>query len=110
MLDVEKTGLSNQFYEKFGIRYNISQILKMLWNDYPSIYRDRIRHESVEHWDTFVKFVNLLMNDTTYLLDESLGSLTEIHALQIEMDHPDFASKSEVCAHMDRRYVEVDGS
>lgn len=95
-VDVEKTGLSNQFYEKFGIRYNISQIMKLLWTEYPSLYRERVRLESVERWDTFVKFVNLLMNDTTYLLDESLGSLADIHKLQDEMSAPEFASLTNV--------------
>ena len=30
-LDVETTGSSNEFYDKFGIRYHISIILKGLW-------------------------------------------------------------------------------
>lgn len=30
----------------------------------------------------FVKFVNMLMNDTTFLLDESLESLKRIHEVQ----------------------------
>ncbi|KAJ3116866.1 hypothetical protein HK098_006463 [Nowakowskiella sp. JEL0407] len=38
--------------------------------------------------DFFVKFVNLLMNDTTYLLDESLAKLTEIRNIQNEMESP----------------------
>eukprot|EP00158_Paraphelidium_tribonemae_P008318 Partr_v1_DN28549_c0_g1_i2_m73322 putative ubiquitin conjugation factor E4 len=91
-VDVEKTGMSSQFYDKFGIRYNIASIFKLLWDSYPMIYRDKIKDESVARWDTFVKFVNLLMNDTTYLLDEGLGKLAEIHALQNEMDSPSWAT------------------
>lgn len=30
----------------------------------------------------FVKFINMLMNDTTFLLDESLESLKRIHEIQ----------------------------
>ena len=30
-VDVESTGSSNEFYDKFGIRYHISIILKGLW-------------------------------------------------------------------------------
>ncbi|KAJ1545606.1 hypothetical protein HK405_007809 [Cladochytrium tenue] len=41
-------------------------------------------HESA-NVEEFVKFVNLLMNDTTYLLDESLTKLAEIHKIQDEM-------------------------
>lgn len=33
----------------------------------------------------FVKFVNMLINDTTFLLDESLESLKRIHEVQEQM-------------------------
>lgn len=36
--------------------------------------------------DKFVRFVNLMMNDVTYLLDESLNNITQIHAIQNEMN------------------------
>lgn len=32
-IDVEQTGLSSQFYDKFNIRYFISQIYKCVWDD-----------------------------------------------------------------------------
>lgn len=35
--------------------------------------------------DRFVRFVNLMINDVTYLLDESLTDLAKIHELQMEM-------------------------
>ena len=34
----------------------------------------------------FTRFVNMLMSDVTYLLDESLSKLSEIHQIQTEMD------------------------
>ncbi|KAJ3088787.1 hypothetical protein HK102_007908 [Quaeritorhiza haematococci] len=81
-VDVEQTGMSSQFYDKFNIRYNISQILKKIW---PEIgHRQKIIVES-KRTNSFVKFVNLLMNDTTYLLDESLSKLTEIRNIENEM-------------------------
>jgi len=33
----------------------------------------------------FVRFVNLLLNDTTFLLDEALIKLAEIHGYQLRM-------------------------
>ena len=36
--------------------------------------------------DKFVRFVNLMINDVTYLMDESLSELTQIHNIQVEMD------------------------
>lgn len=89
-VEVEKTGMSSQFYDKFGIRYNISQILKLMWSQYPGIYRDKMRADSETRWDIFVKFVNLQINDTTYLLDEGLGKLAEIHTMQMEFDTQKF--------------------
>jgi ubiquitin conjugation factor E4 B len=32
-----------------------------------------------------VKFINMLMNDTTFLLDESMDALKRIHEVQEEM-------------------------
>ena len=36
--------------------------------------------------DRFVRFINLMINDVTYLMDESLSELTQIHNIQVEMD------------------------
>eukprot|EP00835_Amoeboradix_gromovi_P002709 NODE_159_length_16647_cov_0.251390.p1 type:complete len:918 gc:universal NODE_159_length_16647_cov_0.251390:11514-14267(+) len=78
---VEQTGLHNQFYDKFNIRHYTSKLI-----EYSIAY--------VQHMDKlielsndglFIKFVNLLMNDTTYLLDEGfskLKTITELEASQ----------------------------
>jgi len=34
----------------------------------------------------FVRFVNLMINDVTYLMDESLSEMAQIHNIQVEMD------------------------
>lgn len=83
--DVEQTGMSSQFYDKFNIRYNISQILKCVWKD--SNHARQIVLQSRDS-DFFIQFVNLLMNDTTYLLDEALSKLKEIGPLQVELERP----------------------
>lgn len=44
--------------------------------------------------DNFIRFANLLMNDCTYLLDESLSKLSEIHTIQLEMASEAWASKT----------------
>ncbi|KAI9269014.1 ubiquitin elongating factor core-domain-containing protein [Phascolomyces articulosus] len=82
-VEVEQTGASSQFYDKFNIRYNISHIMKTIWN-HPS-HRAKLREESKNH-ELFTRFVNMLMSDVTYLLDESLSKLSEIHQIQTEMD------------------------
>ncbi|KAJ3644556.1 hypothetical protein Zmor_022280 [Zophobas morio] len=77
--DVETTGSSSEFYDKFSIRYHISLIIKGMWNS--AIHRQALVNES-KSGKQFVKFVNMLMNDTTFLLDESLESLKRIHEVQ----------------------------
>jgi len=83
--DVESTGASSEFYDKFSIRYHIAIVMKSLWN-VPS-HREAICRES-STGKQFVRFVNMLINDTTFLLDESLDSLKRIHEAQELMEDP----------------------
>ncbi|XP_064642091.1 ubiquitin conjugation factor E4 B-like [Lineus longissimus] len=78
--DIETTGASSEFYDKFGIRYHISLIFKALW-EIPA-QRMKFIQEANSSSKDFIKFVNMLMNDTTFLLDESLDCLKRIHELQ----------------------------
>nr|CAH7740032.1 unnamed protein product [Callosobruchus chinensis] len=77
--EVETTGSSSEFYDKFSIRYHISLIFKKMWTS--PVHRQALVDES-RTGIQFVKFVNMLMNDTTFLLDESLESLKRIHEVQ----------------------------
>ncbi|KAJ8676226.1 hypothetical protein QAD02_012012 [Eretmocerus hayati] len=81
--DVETTGSSSEFYDKFFIRYHISLILKSMWES--PVHQTSIIRES-SNGKQFVKFINMLMNDTTFLLDESLESLKRIHEVQEAMN------------------------
>jgi ubiquitin conjugation factor E4 B len=87
MADVANTvGISLQFSKSFGIirptakRLTLKQskplILTVDSHLIPLLYRKL---------EKFVRFANLLMNDATYLLDESLSKLAEIHTIQLEM-------------------------
>lgn len=44
LTEVEQTGASSQFYDKFNIRYNISHIMKTIWS-HPA-HRAKLREES----------------------------------------------------------------
>lgn len=90
-VEVEITGASSQFYDKFNIRYNISAIFKTVWKGHP-VHRQRIIECSADD-EMFVRFTNLLLNDVTYLLDESISKLAEIHERQLEMSAPHWASR-----------------
>ena len=82
-IEVESTGTHTQFYDKFNIRYEIFQIIKCIWPN--TIYRERLFQEAKINLDFFVRFVNLLLNDVTFVLDESLSAFVQIHELQQEL-------------------------
>ncbi|XP_048520078.1 ubiquitin conjugation factor E4 B isoform X3 [Dendroctonus ponderosae] len=88
--DVETTGSSSEFYDKFSIRYHISVIIKGMWGS--PVHRQAVVDES-KSGNQFVKFINMLMNDTTFLLDESLESLKRIHDIQLLIADDDKWSK-----------------
>lgn len=128
---VERTGMSSQFYDKFGIRYNICRVFDAMWevgrskvgasmvstagssSEIDSLlytescayaqnftsensnsefslalrtpYTATLRKDYSHDTDLLVRFVNLLMNDLTYLLDEGLGNLMQIHDSENEL-------------------------
>ncbi|XP_045063053.1 ubiquitin conjugation factor E4 B isoform X3 [Coregonus clupeaformis] len=80
--DVEHTGATSEFYDKFTIRYHISTIFKSLWQN---VGHHGTFLEEFNSGKQFVRYINMLINDTTFLLDESLESLKRIHEVQEEM-------------------------
>ncbi|GJE98441.1 Ubiquitin conjugation factor E4 [Phanerochaete sordida] len=82
-IEVEQTGASSQFYDKFNARRAISHVFRIIWNN-PQ-HRDALKAQTKTNMDRFVRFVNLMINDVTYLLDECLTDLAKIHELQTEM-------------------------
>lgn len=84
-IDCENMGGSNEFFDKFSVRYHVSVILRHLWNMME--HRLTFIKESRNTNDDapFLRFVNMLINDTTFLLDESLDALKAIHETQEAM-------------------------
>lgn len=84
--DVESTGSTTEFFDKFNIRYHIQVVFKAIWS-FP--YH---RHAIVQYCNAagseFVRFVNMLINDLTFLLDESLEGLRRIHENQKLIQDP----------------------
>jgi len=81
-IEVEQTGASSQFYDKFNARRSIAFVLKTVWGN--SAHREALMKET-RNIDKFVRFVNLMINDVTYLMDESLSELTQIYNIQQQM-------------------------
>ncbi|KAL2833417.1 ubiquitin elongating factor core-domain-containing protein [Aspergillus cavernicola] len=82
-IEAEHTGAHNQFYDKFNIRYEIFQIIKCIWPN--TLYRTKLHNQAKRNLDFFVQYVNLLLNDVTYVLDESFGSFKTIYNTQLEL-------------------------
>lgn len=82
---VEKTGSSSQFYDKFNSRYSISIVLEEVYK-IPE-YRNQIIWQANNNADFFVRFVARMLNDLTFLLDEGLSNLAEVHNIQNELEN-----------------------
>lgn len=82
-IEAEFTGSHSQFFDKFNIRYEIFQIIKCIWPT--PVYRENLSREAKVNVDFFIQFVNLLLNDVTFVLDESFTAFAQIHDLQVEL-------------------------
>lgn len=83
-IEAENTGTHNQFFDKFNIRFEIFQVIKRIWVN--TVYRENLAKEAKVNTEFFVQFVNMITNDATFVLDESLTSLQKIHELSKEVN------------------------
>ncbi|MCO5590625.1 hypothetical protein L7F22_044596 [Adiantum nelumboides] len=91
-IEAESTGSHTQFYDKFNIRYHLSRIFETIWSN-PQ-HKERLHAEASGNDSNFVIFVNRLLNDVTFLLDDALERLLELHSKQVEMDSPEYQQKT----------------
>eukprot|EP00795_Rhopilema_esculentum_P013455 gene13455-4330_t len=90
-VDIEFTGHSLEFEQKFGYRHHMYAVLEYIWKlpSYNKVFLDlfeegRIYYSEKSEFSTFPRFINLLMNDSTFLLDEALQHLSKIRELEKE--------------------------
>ncbi|CAN0482791.1 unnamed protein product, partial [Ectocarpus sp. 12 AP-2014] len=76
----ELTGSHTQFYDKFTFRSLTAQLLEHLWTLRP--YRESIIRYSQDS-AKFVRFANMLINDSIYHMDEAVKFLSAIKAAQV---------------------------
>ncbi|CAL9683941.1 unnamed protein product [Knipowitschia caucasica] len=99
-VDIEFTGDPHQFEQKFNYRRPMYPILKYMWSK--DGYRESIKYladyasENLEAMNPplFLRYLNLLMNDAIYLLDEAIQYLSKIKILQLERDRGEWESLS----------------
>lgn len=87
-VSIEMTGQSVQFEQKFNYRRPMYAIMEFLWTkpEHVQSFRD-LAIEAEENMEAieppiFLRFINLLINDAIFLLDESLSNLEQIKQLQ----------------------------
>ncbi|XP_054854437.1 ubiquitin conjugation factor E4 A isoform X2 [Eublepharis macularius] len=99
-VDIEFTGDPHQFEQKFNYRRPMYPILRYMWGT--DSYRKSIKAladyalENLEAMTPplFLRFLNLLMNDAIFLLDEAIQYLSKIKIQQIEKDQGEWDSLS----------------
>ncbi|XP_029664109.1 ubiquitin conjugation factor E4 B-like [Formica exsecta] len=77
--DVEIININSEFEMKFTVCYHISVILNSLWHS--PMHRASIINES-NNGKHFVKFINILMNDITFVVEKVLEDLKYILELE----------------------------
>ncbi|KAI1438924.1 ubiquitin fusion degradation protein 2 [Xylaria sp. CBS 124048] len=90
-IECEHSGVSSAFYDKFNIRYEIFQVIKTIWTN--NVYKEKLSRESRVNRQFFIQFVNLLLNDATYLLDEALTKLAKIHDYQKQLQNQELSTE-----------------
>ncbi|KAL2160170.1 hypothetical protein VTH06DRAFT_1826 [Thermothelomyces fergusii] len=103
-IECESTGAHTAFYDKFNIRYEIFMVIKCIWTN--DLYRQQLVQSSRSNRAFFVRFVNLLMNDATYVLDEGLGKFPKIHDLQARLRDPSLSQEDREKAEEELRTAE----
>ncbi|KAG6276616.1 hypothetical protein E4U47_008181 [Claviceps purpurea] len=83
-IECESTGANTAFYDKFNIRYEIFQVIKCVWSN--DVYKQQLTRESKTNRGFFVQFVNMLLNDATYVLDEAFTKFPKMRVLELELN------------------------
>ena len=97
-VSIEMTGQSVQFEQKFNYRRPMYVIMDYLWNldeqkkCFKDLEREAIINIEAEDPPIFLRFINLLINDAIFLLDESLNNLQQIRQLQAAQDNGEWTN------------------
>ncbi|EDO44825.1 predicted protein [Nematostella vectensis] len=86
-VDIEFTGHSMQFEQKFGYRHHMYTVLEYLWSmqEYKQSILDLCSEMQQKNENSIIlRFISLLINDAIYLLDESLDYMAQIKKKQLE--------------------------
>ena len=81
-VDIEFTGSHTSAYDKYEYRHEMTQILEYFWAT--PVYKEAMI-SFAQDLKKFVRFVNMLINDSIYAMNEALTKLAGIKQVQAEM-------------------------
>lgn len=79
-VDIERTDRNNAFYEKFNTRYQIGVVMAYLWR-LPQ-HREAWRAVAQQDPKLYIRFVNMMINDSQHLLQEALEALPQVQEIE----------------------------
>ncbi|KAK7018070.1 Ubiquitin conjugation factor E4 A [Halocaridina rubra] len=92
-VSIEMTGQSVAFEEKFNYRRPMYEVIKYLWEspkhkkNFSVLANEALASMESAKPPLFLRFVNLLINDAIFLLDEGLSYMSQLRESQIERDN-----------------------
>uniref|UniRef100_A0A6G1S3T2 Ubiquitin conjugation factor E4 A n=1 Tax=Aceria tosichella TaxID=561515 RepID=A0A6G1S3T2_9ACAR len=97
-VSIEMTGEGVQFEQKFSYRRPMYLVLEYLWErPFHRQMLTQLAEEAEKNIDSarpplFLRFVNLLMNDAIFLLDEALGYMNQLRESEHRKKSPEWQS------------------
>lgn len=95
-VSIEMTGQSVQFEQKFNYRRPMYIIMAYLWKieEHRERFKDLAKEVEVNmdaaEPPLFLRFINLLMNDAVFLLDEALSNMAQLKQMLQARDNGDW--------------------
>ncbi|XP_015436791.1 PREDICTED: ubiquitin conjugation factor E4 A [Dufourea novaeangliae] len=86
-VSIEMTGQSVQFEQKFNYRRPMYVVMEYLWklqehrNNFIILAEEAEANMEAAQPPLFLRFINLLMNDAVFLLDEALSNMAQLKQL-----------------------------
>jgi ubiquitin conjugation factor E4 A len=94
---IEMTGQSVEFEQKFNYRRPMYTVMDYLWtkdeykNDFKMLAKEAENNMEAVTPPLFLRFINLLMNDAVYLLDEALANMAKLKEMQTAKQNGEWA-------------------
>ncbi|PIK56603.1 putative ubiquitin conjugation factor E4 A isoform X2 [Apostichopus japonicus] len=97
-VDIEFTGDEHQFEQKFNYRRPMYKIIKYLWglekhkNCFKILAKEALLSIEDHPAPLFLQFINLLVNDAIFMLDEAMTHLKSIREYELQKESGEFQS------------------